>query len=155
AQFEHPVALVYNGYGDRLLTLPTVRALANLWLGRLTLIGETGDDELFYADVPLRRFVGLSFHRDPLEQSGGWLFDYSAVVSSLHRADSLFLPFTWTSTSIARLVQSFSSAKTYGFSASLPSRLLYPRNLHAADATFRLASSFSPSLNIEAHSQPP
>ena len=148
AQF--PVAIHYNGYGDRLLCLPALRALASLFPNRIKLICGVRDRDTFFADLPLADIIELKYERDV----GGWLFDHEAAAKAVGDCDLLISLNTWYSASISRLQRSFASADSIGLYSKFSRRVAWDPERHAADRVFEIARQIKSSLNIEQFSQP-
>lgn len=148
AQF--PVVIHYNGYGDRLLCLPAMRALTSLFPNRIKLICGRRDGYTFFADLPLADIIELDYER----AVEGWLFDYEAAAKAVGNCDLLISLNSWYSASIGRLQRLFSS-DSIGLYSKFNHRVAWNHEKHAADRAFDIVRQFKPSLNIEQFSQPP
>lgn len=62
---RHPVAIFANGFGDCLLALPALRALASIFRGWLTLISQSGVGHVFFSDLPLRSLHECEMRQRP------------------------------------------------------------------------------------------
>ena len=54
-----PVAVIFNALGDHVMALPTLRALSNIYAGRLSLFCLPGTREAFFADVETLHHVQI------------------------------------------------------------------------------------------------
>lgn len=148
---KHPVLFYYNGINDRLLSLPTVRAFASLFPGRLKLICGRGGAEFFYSDLNVAEVCEIDFTRG----SDEWTFDPRAAAEAVGECDLFINASEWHSNDLAELMARFPAAETVGFFRSYKRPcMLDDENKHAADATFDLPRLFKPDLRIEDFTQP-
>jgi hypothetical protein len=139
----NPVAFHINGYGDRLLVLPAMRALGELFRGSLRLLCARGDGETFYGDVQSEQVIEIAAER----QAEGWAFDPAAVAARLGDCDLFLTLHPWENTDSTNLL------RTLG-----PDRVERVRNdgeTHAVDASFAVAQRFDPQLRVEDFSRVP
>jgi hypothetical protein len=83
---RRPAAVFCNGIGDHLLTLPAIRALSQLFPGRLSLACLPGADDIFFPDLALH-----ASHHLPVNGSedGVVSFDASELANKLAGCDLL------------------------------------------------------------------
>jgi ADP-heptose:LPS heptosyltransferase len=146
---ESPVAFHYNGYGDRLLTLPALRALCSLAPGRLKLVCGERDRRTFFADLPLADVVEIKCRKT----AAGWEFDAEAVAEAVGGSDLFISLNPWHSESIDTLLSLFGAPQSVGFNRSFSRPLRWHPSSHAADQAFEVARQFEPALKIEDFSQ--
>jgi ADP-heptose:LPS heptosyltransferase len=147
---KSPVAFHYNGYGDRLLCLPALRALCSQFPNRIKLICGERDRRTFFADLPLADVIELPFERT----TNGWLFDADAVAKALGSCDLFISLSSWHSDSINALLHLTKPAESIGFNRNYSRPVEFDRRQHAADRAFSIAQQVRPSLRIEDFSQP-
>lgn len=147
---QSPVAFHYNGYGDRLLSLPALRALCSLFPGRMKLICAERDRRTFFADLPLADVVEIRCRKTP----HGWSFDAESVAESVGACDLFISLNPWHSESVGALLSLFGSAESVGFGPAFGRRVAWDARRHAADRAFEVARQFRPSLKIEDFSRP-
>jgi hypothetical protein len=148
--WQRPVVLVHNGHGDKLLTLPALRALCALLPGRLRLVCDVGDGARFYTGLAVRETCEIAFRRDPER----WRFDACEAARAIGDADALLFPITWFTPDVAQLLARFPHAVSVGYFPDFTHRLPGGR-LHAADQAFRIPSWIDPALRLEDFSYPP
>jgi ADP-heptose:LPS heptosyltransferase len=151
AEPQRPVLFHFNGFGDRLLALPAVRALARRFLGRLTVVGGRGDRELFYLDLPVRDVLEIEFS----VAGGGREFDAAALARLLRGTDLLISLNTWHNARLDELLDHLPDALSMGFSSRFAIELAAGEEWHASDRFFAAATFFDPALGIEDFAQPP
>lgn len=149
-QAEHPVIFHHNGFGDRLLGLPTLRAVASLFAGRLRLFCAQGDNDIFYAGLPLSQVYETPIRRGNPE----WTFDARAVAEALGECDLFVCLNPWHSKDVDELIGYFPSAETVGFFRNFKHARPFNHSKHAADAAFDVLRWFDSSLRIEDFAQP-
>lgn len=143
---KNPVLFYHNGVGDRLLALPTLRAIASLFPGRLKLVCAKGDRELFYSDLDVAGVYEIDIRRGDSE----WTFDPAAVAAAVGECDLLVCPTQWFSDDIAELIARFPAAETVGFFRAFGHRCHFDDHTkHAADGTFEILRLLDPSLRAE------
>ncbi len=147
---ESPVAFHYNGLGDRLMALPAVRALCQLFPGRLGLICEKGDYATYYSDLPLRAVCELEFERG----DAGWLFDAAKAEAAVGPCDLLLSFNTWHSASVNELLCRLRPAYSVGFDWEFGHHLTFEKDEHRVDTMFRLVRLLDSTLAPEEFRHP-
>ncbi|HEV8673606.1 MAG TPA: glycosyltransferase family 9 protein [Methylomirabilota bacterium] len=148
---QRPVALFHNGFGDRLLTLPALRALASLFPHALGLICAPGDRHLFYSDLPLAAVYEVEFVKTP----AGWRFDASALAEAVGGCDLFLSLAPWYSASVDELLRLLPGTETVGFFPAFRHRVSVDGVSHAADMAFGVPRWFDRSLRLEDFAHPP
>jgi ADP-heptose:LPS heptosyltransferase len=147
-----PTVFAFNGgIGDRLCNLPALRALSALFPGRMGLICNKGDRELYYSDLNLRIVQEIEFER----AETGWNFDVESVARKLGDCDLLLCINPWTSSSVSQLLSYFPTLISVGFFQHFRNHLRCDYHGHAIDMAFAIPAFLNPSLNIVDYSQPP
>lgn len=146
-----PVALFANGLGDHLLALPALRALADLFRGRLTLVGMPGVRSLFFSDLPLRSFCEV-----PMESvDGRRIFDAEAVRENVREADLLLSLNPWHSQVVTQLLELLGSPPSIGFHRSFDKALPLDYSKHSSELAFDVPLQLAPALRVEDFAGPP
>ncbi len=148
---KHPVALFRNGFGDHLLSLPALRALAALFPGKLTLICQPHCADIFFRELAVCRFIETDFKLG----GGGRLFDADAVADAVGECDLLLSLNPWHSVSVDRLLRRLSPAASVGFSPAFKKALSLNNRKHSADLAFDVVRSLGGSARIEDFAAPP
>ena len=149
SDYKKPIVFFINGLGDHILTLPALRALANIFPSRLSLVCCPGMLELFFSELPLATVVECTV--DEATRS----FDCYTVASAVGECD-LFLSLTpWHSSSLTELLGLLRPKSSVGYFSQFEHRLARDYSKHAADLAFDLPSYFVPSLKLEEYSAPP
>lgn len=148
---RHPVALFGNGLGDHLLNLPALRALAALFPGKLTLICQRSCAEIFFRDLPARRFIETDFKLC----AGGKLFDADKIADAVGECDLLLSLNPWHTASVNRLLQRLSPAASVGFFPAFRRSLPLDNTKHSADLAFDVVRCICGSARIEDFASPP
>jgi Glycosyltransferase family 9 (heptosyltransferase) len=153
SRWKRPAAFLHNGNGDKLLALPALRALCDVFPGRLRLLCAPGD-RLRYAELDLHGVCEV-----PFTWSGGpdptWRFDAARVAQALDGADLLLSLNTWYSDDVVELLARLPGAQSVGLSRPFAVRLSTPPSLHIVDRMFQLARWVEPSLDVGRYSYPP
>jgi hypothetical protein len=152
SRWERPVAFLHNGHGDKLLALPALRALCDLFPGRLRLLCASGDGER-YAELPLRGVSEIPFRRG--DDDATWRFDACAAARAIEGADLLLSLNTWWNDDVVRLLGLLPGAESVGFFRPFAHRLSTPASFHIVDRLFQVARWVEPSLDVDRYSYPP
>lgn len=146
-----PVLFHVNGTGDRLLALPAVRALAELYPGLLRVVGAPGDGQLFYSDLPLRDFRPV---RADIKQTHA-VMDAGLLREALGDCDLLINFSTWFEPSVDAVLGETEGRETLGFFPQYKRWLRLSDSRHACDQFFDLIHLIEPSVRFENFAQPP
>jgi hypothetical protein len=147
---EHPVALFSNGLGDALLTLPTVRALAALFPGRLTLLCPGRDKRLCYQFVALRQCLELPRATTPDANDGDpRQFDVAAAAAAVDGCDLFLSLVPWYARSLDELVLRLMPHTTIGPHPAFDRTAAREPGMHYADQVFQVAKECAPGLRLE------
>ena len=149
-QIKHPVVFHINGYGDRLMGLPTIHALTQLFPSRLQIVGAVGDSELFYQGLDVDAIVEL-----PLISNQERLFDEIALANCLSDCDLFISLNTWSSPSLHQLLEKLAPIPTIGLDSHFQIQLPYLPTEHYVDSLFQAVQYLEPNLTPEAFITPP
>jgi ADP-heptose:LPS heptosyltransferase len=150
ANIRYPVVFHVNGYGDRLMGLPTIRALSSLFGGRLQIVGAIDDGELFYQGLELDSIVEMRY-----SWQGERCFDDAALAECLTDCDLFISLNTWSSSSLNKLLKKLDSAMTIGLDENFQIQLPYLPTEHYIDSVFRSVQYLDPTLTPEKFVGPP
>ncbi|MHA7652227.1 glycosyltransferase family 9 protein [Mycobacterium sp. ML4] len=159
-QARHPAVYFSALIGDSILTLPTMRALAEMLPAPMTLICPRVAFELCFWEVGAR-FVDITgaprMGRAPGAPAGR-ILDYETLASQIGPVDLFINAVPWEFPSnafAAQLLQRLAPTTSIGFSSGDNCDIVVPRNAqHTADLTFQLARLFDPAVRIETYAQP-
>lgn len=160
-QAHRPAVCFVTNIGDALLTLPTLRALGELFTAPITLICPQVVFDLCFREVSQLHVdtTGLPLTGPhPLPGVPLRAIDHRTLAEQIGAVDVFIDTLAWNSLSsvvIRPLVERLAPTTTIGF----PTRHGYDfvvtkEECHAADLTFRLARVFDASLRIENYAQP-
>ena len=147
--FCHPVVFFVNGIGDHLLALPAVRALANLFDGRLRVVCAPGMYELFFADLRIADMFPCVI------EPGGRTFDAAELANAIGPCDLFVSLVPWHSASITELIELLAPPDSIGFFPQFVHARPRDYSKHAMDLAFDVPRYFDASLRVEAHLSPP
>lgn len=150
ANIQYPVVFHANGYGDRLMGLPAIRALSSLFPGRLQIVGAIDDGQLFYQGLDLDSIVEMRY-----PWQGERCFDDVALAEWLTDCDLFISLNTWSSSSLTRLLKKLDSAMTIGLDDNFQIQLPYLPTEHYIDSVFRAVQYLEPTLTPEEFVAPP
>jgi ADP-heptose:LPS heptosyltransferase len=159
-QAERPVFCFVTNIGDAVLTLPTLRALGEMFSAPITLICPKVAFDLCFREVS-PRFVDITglplTGTPPLPGRPERPFDYEALVSEIGAVDVFIDTLPWSSLAsvvIDPLLQRLAPTTSIGFSPDIYDVVVRKQECHSADLTFKLAQLFDPSLRIDSYAQP-
>lgn len=135
--------------GDRLLSLPALRALVRLFGARLTLLCDEAAVPFFSTQLKLPRIV------DVVHVPGNrLLFDAERAVRAITGCDLFMSLVPWSSDALVRLVESFAPRWSVGFGPCFDVFLPRDYTKHSADLAFNLPRFLDPSLELDAFAEP-
>ncbi|HVG38599.1 MAG TPA: glycosyltransferase family 9 protein [Pyrinomonadaceae bacterium] len=148
---EYPAVFFINGYGDHLLALPALRALAALFPGRLALICARGARSEFFRDLDLRAVIEIEIRWT----KSGRVFDAGATARRVKSCDLLLSLNPWHTRPVDRLLRSLSPAHSIGFFPSFEITLPLNFAKHSADLSFDVPRYLCRSARIDDFAGPP
>lgn len=146
--------------GDAVLTLPTLRALSELFTAPLTLLCPKTAFDLCFREVSSRLvdITGSPPVGPTLGPPSDRILDYDALASEIGPVDLFINAVPWDipSNLFARpLRERLAPTTSIGFPTGDTYDLVVPRDVpHSADLTFKLARLFDPSARIETYARP-
>jgi hypothetical protein len=142
-RFQHAVAFCVHGIGDEIMTLPALRAFAQLCDGRLTPISGAQDPRLFFGDRSVRRYVSFGKHWN---EDGHLGFDAEDLANRTGNCD-LFVSFVPRhSRSLGRFLSRLEPACSVGFNPCFSDAVPLIRALHSTDLAFTAVDVLEPGL---------
>jgi ADP-heptose:LPS heptosyltransferase len=159
-QARRPAVYFSTLIGDSVLTLPTLRALGEMFTAPLTLICPKVAFDLCFREIDSRLvdITGSPPVGPTLGPPSNRILDYEALASEIGPVDVFIdaVPWDVPSNAFARpLRQRLAPATSIGFPTGDAYDVVVPRDLpHSADLTFKLARLFDPSARIETYAQP-
>ena len=146
-----PVLMFANGYGDHYLNLPAFRAFAEIYAGRLTLVGIEGAIKQVSVGIDLRRLVEL-----PMKHSAtGRLFDVGKAHSAIGDCDVFISLNPWMNDDLSLLLLKLQPEYSMGFFKEYDLRVPRDYGKHTVDLSFDLVKLLQPSWEPSMYAQPP
>ncbi|GLE52930.1 hypothetical protein ATCCBAA256_24880 [Mycobacterium montefiorense] len=158
-QAQNPAICFVSNIGDAVLTLPTLRALGEMFTAPLTLICPKVAFDLCFREVSHRHVdtTGLPL-TGPRPASAQRARDYETLASEIGAVDLFIDTLTWNALSgivVRPLVERLAPTTTVGFPTDYAYDIVVSNEAcHAADQVFKLARLFDPSLRIDTYTQP-
>jgi Glycosyltransferase family 9 (heptosyltransferase) len=158
-----PVVFVINGVGDHLLALPALRALAEIFDGRLRFLGLEGVVDTYFGDV---RFASVHAVERVRSISGagaapgsvaGWTFDAEAAISEISRCDVFLSLNPWRSEAADVLLERLAPLESIGYFPCFSRPLALDFGKHSAELAFDVARAVDPASSrvLEDHAAAP
>lgn len=157
---RNPTVYFSTLIGDSVLTLPTLRALGELFAAPLTLLCPKVAFDLCFREVRSRLvdITGSPPVGPSLGPPSNRILDYEALAAEIGPVDLFINAVPWDipSNVFARpLRQRLAPTTSIGFPTGDAYDLVVPRDVaHSADLTFKLARLFDPQARIEDYAQP-
>jgi hypothetical protein len=158
---ERPAVCFVTNIGDAVLTLPTVRALGEIFPAPITFICPKVSFDLCFRQVSPRLvdITGLPLvGSPPLPGQPDRPVDYDTLAAEAGAVDLFIDVLPWDSLSdvvVRPLRQRLASGTSIGFTPDGGYDIVVPKgDCHATDLTFRLAQLFDPALRIDDYAQP-
>jgi hypothetical protein len=157
-QAQRPALCFVTNVGDAVLTLPTLRALGEMFTAPIILICPKVAFDLCFREVSPRLvdITGLPLvGHPPLPGQPERPLDYQELAAEIGAVDVFIDTLPWgalSSVVVDPLRRHLAPTTSIGFAAG---DVVVPRgDHHSADTTFRLAQLFDPGLRIEDFAQP-
>jgi len=157
---RYPFAMFSMAIGDHLTTLPALRALAESFDGRLSLICNKGAREAFFSDIPLLAVYEIQNKTIRFGESDAALpvsvtFDVDSLARQIDECDLFVSLNGWHSPSIDELMGKLSVTDSIGFFSSFKIHLPYSHDTHVIDTKFQIPQCLNPLLRLDAYSDAP
>jgi ADP-heptose:LPS heptosyltransferase len=149
---ERPVAFFSNGIGDALLALPALRALCEIFAGRLTLVCDAGAHQVLFHELYDCRIVELTNMR---KRDRVRSFDVEAVVAATGPVDLFLSLVPWRAPSLTALIHALEPGLSVGFHPEYDLDLRPRGIMHSADLAFLVPQLIDSSKLFENFGAPP
>ncbi len=140
-----------NGFGDNLINLPALRALASAFEGRLRLACSRGPHVVLFDDLPLAERVELPMWRE----DGRRCFDAAAAAEALGPCDLFVSLVPWRTPSSDALLAALQPATSIGFFDSFDVHVPLCYAKHSAELALDVARVVLPAAALAAFGEPP
>jgi ADP-heptose:LPS heptosyltransferase len=150
-QAEAPVIFYINGIGDNILNLPALRALGELFAGRVSLICSGSDSLFMFDDLPLKRAIKIRVERSAY----GREFDADAVAADTGNCDLFLSLVPWHSESLTRLVEKLSPQLSVGYFSNYDISMPLNFDQHTSELAFDLMRLFDARSRLQDFTAPP
>jgi len=158
--YLNPVVLFANAIGDHVIFTPTIRALAKMFPGRITLVALPNVVSTFFAEISFRNVIELKSKTTTLSnwnlgtQPGDIQnFDVEILEPLLQEMDLFISPNYWFSTPIENLIKAISPCAVIGIRPELQINV-FQQNIHSFDQYFCIPQYLNPGLEIDEFSYP-
>jgi ADP-heptose:LPS heptosyltransferase len=145
---QKPAVFFSNGIGDCVLTLPTLRALSDMFTVPLTLICPKSAFDLCFHELDARH-VDLPGLTAPPRRT----FDYETVASEVGPVDLFINTASWDNFALPALRERLAPITSIGFSDDYDIVVPKDPQAHSADLNFSLARLFDPAVRLESYAQ--
>ena len=139
-----------NGLGDHILSLPTLRGLAEVFEGRLTLITAAGNQEFLFDPINVRRRLTIPVWRG----NGVWEFDWRRLFESIGECDLFISLAPWFSASINLLLLRMGPVESMGLCGPYQVQVK-SGSKHASRKAFDVVRLLAPELQFESFTYSP
>ncbi len=148
---DDPLLVFVNARGDQLLNLPTIRAIADLFQGRLTLAVRRGAPVDYFGGLNVRRFLELDLDFSSLDRR----FDADDLAQRTGRCDLLLSLSPWHGAPMRRLLDRLRPRWSIGYHTDFDDAIKVDFSKHNIDLGFDLAQRLDSTLRVESFAQPP
>lgn len=149
---QHPVVFFANGIGDTILSLPALRALAELFPRRMTLVCDKPVFAFLSNELAFRRVVDTKMERNVPDWTRE--FHVPGVADEIGKCDLFISLVPWHSQSLKKLLQKLKPENSIGFFQDFHMRVSLDFQKHAADLAFDIPKQFDGSLRLEDYASP-
>jgi ADP-heptose:LPS heptosyltransferase len=146
---QKPAVFFSNGIGDCILTLPTLRALSEMFAEPLTVICPRLAFDLCFHELGARH-VDLTGLTPPPQRT----FDYATVASEVGQVDVFINALPHDTCGLPEFRKHLAPAVSIGFGADYDIVVPKDPRAHSADLIFSLARLFNPEARMENYANP-
>lgn len=149
--YRSPYVFFSDGIGDCFFSLPALRALAELFDGRLTLICAHGLGGLFFSDLPFKSRIEIPGTVLPANRA-----EAMEICKNEIKDCDLFIylnPYYFEE--ITALVRLLNPVKAFGCFEVFPDQVKQDLHRHAIESAFNFARVFDEQLNLSDYVYPP
>lgn len=150
-QAANPVLFFANGHGDHFLNLPAMRACADIFSGRLTVIGADKVIENLLHSLPVRKVVGLKMSRE----TTGRRFDVDDIARAVEGCDLFISLNPWHNRHVDDLLAALAPECSIGFFPDFKIAVERDYQKHSADLAFDIVRAIDPDLRLDRFAGPP
>lgn len=158
--FTSPAVLFANAIGDHVIFTPTLRALAKMFPGRITLVALPNAVPTFFREIPFKNVIVLeskvadlanwNFGTQPGDIQN---FNEETLKLLLQGTDLFVSPNYWYSIPIENLIKAISPRAVIGIRPELPINV-FQQSIHSFDQYFCIPQFLHPELVIEEFTYP-
>lgn len=158
---KYPIVIFGNAIGDHLLVLPAIRALGEIFAGRLSLICHPLAKQSFFNDIAFRGVYEVNMSLIPSVGEDRYVqyfrtFDSAHLIEAIQNCDLLIsLNTCWHSKAIKVLLEGLAPANSIGFYSAFQVTLTLDSDKHAVDTAFEVPKYLDHGLTPEQFSTPP
>ena len=149
-EFDLPAVMFVNGFGDQLMSLPAMRALASIFPGGMQLLLGEGMLSFFYRGLPFGDPVRLWW--DDFEKKS---IDVERSFPCARPCDLFLSLSTWASPSILELARRMGAGWTVGHGAMFDHAVPLDASAHMFDLIFSVTQALRPDLRFDDFSHAP
>lgn len=138
--FKNPVLFFENGFGDCILNLPTIRAMASLFEGRLRFICNF-DQQFLFNGITFQEVIPIRTWKDEKEEPQ---FNVNFVVKKIASCDCFISLVPWQSDSLIQLINKLNPDISFGFFENFDYQVDLNYKKHTSDLSFDFIKVFEP-----------
>ncbi|REC47051.1 glycosyltransferase family 9 protein [Chryseobacterium pennipullorum] len=153
-EYKHPYLFFCNAIGDYIMALPTLRALNDVFNGRLTIIhNKSKINSHIMSEFPFNNTIEIEFTSVGEERR----FDPGSLAEHMQDCDLFLYLNTWINENDMQtlLSQLPSLKRSAGYYSCFTDQIAYSTAIHNFDLYFRMVHVFDESLSIQDYSYPP
>lgn len=153
-EFKNPYIFFCNAIGDYIMALPTLRALNQLFEGRLSIVYNSNKiNEYLLSEFNFRCSIGIEFNHSDGERR----FDPVLLSDKMQDCDLFLYLNTWIYSEDIRILLNGLPLlkKSAGYYSCFSNQIPYSTAIHNFDLYFRMVHLFDKKLSIENFSHPP
>jgi ADP-heptose:LPS heptosyltransferase len=153
-EYKNPYLFFCNAIGDYIMALPTLRALNNIFNGRLSIIyNKSKINSHIMSELNVKKVIEIEFQHIDDERR----FDPDSVAEQIKNCDLFLYLNTWINEiDIRRLLDQLPHLKkSVGYYPYFTDQISYSTSIHNFDLYFRMVHVFDKDLSIEDFSYAP
>jgi hypothetical protein len=148
---DNLVIFFVNGLGDALMALPTLRAITEIFHGKVTLICQKDPEPSWFYELKLKKIFKIKTRII----KNGFTFQYKPLIDELVNCDIFISLVTWQSEALNSLINYINPKLTMGFFPNYDVYFPIKNTVNMFDQNFMNAQFFNQKLQLTTYATPP
>jgi len=142
---KNPIIFITNGIGDHLMSIPSIRALSQIFNQKTSIICSQGLCHLLHDDINFSNVLEIEHHIS----GTGRKFDVDSLIKRMGYHDLFISLNSWHSEDVDKLLFYLKPSHSIGFFPQFDVAMPRNYNLHAIELAFEVPHHLCPELKLQ------